>query len=189
MPFTFQPLAIPGLVLIKPRIFADARGYFLETYKRSEFEAAGIKDYFVQANHSTSSPGVVRGLHYQRPPSAQSKLVRVVKGKIWDVVVDLRRHRDGTPPWQGIELTAGGREMLYVPDHCAHGFSVAEGEAEVVYHVNAEYSPTHEGGIAWNDPSLAIDWKLDNPALSDRDTRWPSLEQALDHYWNPEVAQ
>lgn len=189
MPFAFENLELPGAVLIKPRVFPDSRGYFFETYKRSEFASNGIDAEFVQVNHSSTSPGVVRGLHYQRPPKEQAKLVRVLKGRIWDVVVDLRRDLQGTPRWIGVELTAQGREMLYVPEWCAHGFSVAEGEAEVVYHVTSEYAPAEEGGVAWDDANLAIDWKVADPALSERDTRWPGFTAALDHYWNAEVAR
>jgi dTDP-4-dehydrorhamnose 3,5-epimerase len=173
MPFEFKKLAIPEVLLIAPRVWTDTRGFFMEIYKRSEFAAAGIGEIFVQENHSSSQRGVLRGLHFQRPPQAQSKLVRVISGKIFDVAVDLRTATRGA--WVGVELSAEDRTLLYIPDWCAHGFCVLSERAEVVYHTSAEYSPEHESGILWNDPALGITWPVADPIVADRDKRWPQL--------------
>jgi dTDP-4-dehydrorhamnose 3,5-epimerase len=173
MPFDFTSLAIPEVFLIEPRVLSDSRGFFLETYKRSEFAAAGITEIFVQENHSSSLRGVLRGLHFQRPPHAQSKLVRVVSGKIFDVAVDLRPDSATSGRWVGVDLSAEDRRMMYIPDWCAHGFCVLSERAEVVYHASTEYAPQHESGIMWNDPALGIQWPVTHPIVSDRDKQWP----------------
>jgi dTDP-4-dehydrorhamnose 3,5-epimerase len=175
MPFDFKPLTIPEVLAIVPRVMTDTRGTFMETYKRSEFAAAGISEIFVQENYSCSVRNVLRGLHYQRRPKAQSKLVRVISGKIFDVVVDLRRDSPTSGRWVGAALSAEERTMLYIPDWCAHGFCVMSDRAEVVYHTSDEYSPEHEAGIIWNDPALSIQWPVDDPIVSERDQQWPLL--------------
>jgi len=175
MPFDFKQLAIPEVLLIAPRVWTDTRGFFMETYKRSEFAAAGITESFVQENHSSSTRGVLRGLHFQRPPKAQSKLVRVTSGKIFDVAVDLRPGSATRGAWVGVELSAEDRTLVYIPEWCAHGFCVLSERADVVYHTSAEYSPEHESGILWNDPALGITWPLADPILADRDRQWPEL--------------
>ena len=175
MPFDFKTLAIPEVRLITPRVQTDSRGFFVETYKRSEFAAAGINEIFVQENHSSSERGVLRGLHFQRAPHAQSKLVRVVSGRIFDVAVDLRPGSATRCRWVGADLSAGDPTMMYIPAWCAHGFCVVSERAEVVYHASAEYSPEHESGIMWNDPALGITWPVTDPIVSDRDTHWPQL--------------
>jgi len=175
MPFEFEPLKIPGVLVIAPRVLTDNRGMFMETYKRSEFAAAGITEIFVQENYSSSVRNVLRGLHYQRRPQAQSKLVRVISGEIFDVVVDLRRDSPTSGQWVGAALSAERRTMLYIPDWCAHGFCVMSDRAEVVYHTSNEYSPEHEAGIIWNEPALAITWPVDDPIVSERDQQWPLL--------------
>ncbi|MSO56687.1 MAG: dTDP-4-dehydrorhamnose 3,5-epimerase [Acidobacteria bacterium] len=175
MPFNFQPLAIPGVVLIVPRVLDDPRGFFIETYKRSEFAAAGINDVFVQENHSCSERGVLRGLHFQRAPHGQNKLVRVVSGQVFDVAVDLRPDSPTSGHWVGVSLSAADRKSLYIPSWCAHGFCVISNRAEVVYLTSTEYAPDHESGVMWNDPALAIDWPVRNPIVSERDRRWPPL--------------
>jgi len=175
MPFKFEPLAIPEVILIAPRVIADPRGYFIETYKRSEFAAAGITDVFVQENHSYSEGGVLRGLHFQRAPQAQSKLVRVVSGQVFDVAVDLRPDSPTSGRWVGATLSAADRTLLYIPSWCAHGFYVLSDRAEVVYLTSSEYAPDHESGVMWNDPALGIDWPVGNPVVSERDRRWPRL--------------
>lgn len=175
MPFEFTKLAIPEVLLIAPRVQADTRGFFMETYKRSEFAAAGVSESFVQENHSSSQRGVLRGLHFQRRPYGQSKLVRVVSGAIFDVAVDLRPDSETRGCWIGVNLSADDRNMMYIPEWCAHGFCVLSERAEVVYHASAEYSPAHESGIMWNDPELAIAWPVSDPIVSDRDKRWPRL--------------
>ena len=177
MPFSVERLAIPEVLVIAPRVLSDGRGFFMETYKQSEFAAMGIREMFVQENHSSSARGVLRGLHFQRPPQAQSKLVRVLSGKIFDVAVDLRPGLPATRRWVGVDLSADDRKLIYIPSWCAHGFCVLSERAEVVYHTSTEYSPQHEAGVMWNDPALGIEWPLAHPIVSDRDTRWPPMDQ------------
>jgi dTDP-4-dehydrorhamnose 3,5-epimerase len=178
MPFDFTPLAIPDVLLITPRVRADGRGFLVETYKRSEFAAAGIDEIFVQENHSSSLRGVLRGLHFQRAPHAQSKLVRVVFGTIFDVAVDLRPGSATHGRWVAADLSAENRTMMFIPAGCAHGFCVLSERAEVVYHASAEYSPEHESGVMWNDPALGITWPVADPIVSERDKHWPQLAGA-----------
>jgi dTDP-4-dehydrorhamnose 3,5-epimerase len=183
MPFEFQPLQIEGAVLITPRLFPDERGFFMETYKYSDFAAAGIPEAFVQENHSYSARGVLRGLHFQTPPAAQGKLVRVLAGEVFDVIVDLRREGPTFGRWLGVTLSAENRHILYAPPWCAHGFCVLSDEAHVVYKVTHEYAPQNEAGIIWNDPSIGIQWPLPDVLLSQRDSLWPPLAQAeISHY-------
>jgi dTDP-4-dehydrorhamnose 3,5-epimerase len=184
MPFTFTPTEIPDVILITPRVFGDDRGFFLETYKRSEFESAGITGDFVQDNHSQSVRGVIRGLHYQVPPAAQAKLVRTVRGRVWDVAVDIRKASPTFGQWVGTELSADNHALLYIPEGFAHGFAVISDIAEVEYKVTSEYSPEHERGIAWNDPELAIDWPINNPIVSNKDLQLPLLQ----HLFEPALA-
>ena len=173
MPFAFERLAIPEVILIEPKVFGDARGFFMETYKRSDFAAFGITEPLVQENHSKSERGILRGLHYQREPHGQSKLVRVVVGEIFDVAVDIRPDSPTRGKWVGVTLSAENRRMLFVPPWCAHGFCVTSDTAEVIYKTTAEYMPALESGLMWNDPSLAIEWPVTTPLLSDRDKKWP----------------
>jgi len=175
MPFRFTELELPGVMLIEPRVAGDSRGFFMETYKQGDYEAAGLTHPFVQENHSRSVRGTLRGLHFQRPPKAQAKLVRCIVGEIYDVAVDLRPDFDTFGQWVGVTLSADNRQMLFIPSWCAHGFCVVSDHAEVVYKTTAEYAPELEGGVAWGDPDLAIAWPTVDPLLSDRDRRWPSL--------------
>jgi dTDP-4-dehydrorhamnose 3,5-epimerase len=177
MPFSFEPTTIPGVVIISPPVFADDRGFLMETYKRSVFDVAGFTAPFVQENHSRSARGTLRGLHYQRAPKAQGKLVRVIVGEIFDVAVDIRKDSPTFGRWVGATLSAANRQSMYVPPGCAHGFCVTSPEAEVIYKMTEEYAPDHEDGIRWDDPGLAITWPLSTPILSDRDRRWPSLAE------------
>jgi dTDP-4-dehydrorhamnose 3,5-epimerase len=176
MPFAFRELEIPGAVLIEPAVIPDARGFFLEVFKASEFARAGVPTNFAQENHSASTRGVLRGLHYQRAPKSQGKLVRVVSGSIFDVIVDMREDSPTCGKWVSAELSAENRHLLYVPPWCAHGFCVTSERAEIVYLVTEEYSPQDEGGVAWNDPELGIRWPIGDPILSRRDTEWGSFE-------------
>lgn len=178
MPFEFKRLAIHDVVLIKPRVFNDERGQFLETYKQSEFGRFGIRGPFAQGNHSISSRGILRGLHYQAEPKAQTKLVRVVVGEIFDVAVDIRKDSPTYRQWVTANLSAVNRAMLYIPVGFAHGFCVLSESAEVLYMASEEYSPSHERGIIWNDPKLSIDWPIDTPILSAKDKAWLSLSEA-----------
>jgi dTDP-4-dehydrorhamnose 3,5-epimerase len=175
MAFRFESLEIAGPVLIHPDSFDDKRGFFSETYKQSEFERHGIADRFVQDNWSRSVGGSLRGLHYQRAPKAQAKLVSVVRGEIFDVVVDIRRGSPTFGRWLGVELSDRSRKMLYVPVGFAHGFCVLSELADVLYKVSAEYDPELESGIVWNDPRLAVSWPVEEPLLSARDSRLPYL--------------
>lgn len=176
MPFNFQPLAIPALVLITPRVFPDGRGYFMETFQASAFRAAGIATEFAQDNHSLSTAGVVRGLHYQAAPHTQGKLVRVAFGRIWDAAVDLRR---GSPTFGkgcGVELSEENHAMLWVPPGFAHGFATLSPTAHLLYKCTAEYDPASERGLRWNDPELGLDWPVSAPLVSPRDAALPLLK-------------
>ena len=159
--------------MIEPHVIADSRGFFMETYKRSEFSAAGIDGQFVQQNHSRSQRGVLRGLHYQLAPHAQSKLIRVLAGEIFDVAVDIRPDSPTAGRWVGVRLSSANGRMVYLPDWCAHGFCVLSENAEVLYLTTTEYAPAHESGFMWNDPRIGITWPISSPTLSERDTKWP----------------
>lgn len=175
MPFRFERLQIPDVILIEPTVFPDERGFFMETYKYSEFAAFGIKERFIQDNHSRSKKGILRGLHYQRLPKAQGKLVRAVVGEIFDVAVDIRKGSPTYGKWVGEKLSAGNIQMLYIPPGFAHGFCVLSEEAEVIYKVTEEFSPEHDAGIIWNDPEIGIDWPIEYPIVSAKDTGLPRL--------------
>ncbi len=180
--FEFIRLAIADVVLIKPRIFSDGRGFFLETYKYSDFARAGIREVFVQDNHSRSVRSVLRGLHYQKEPFSQGKLVRCISGSIFDVAVDIRK---GSPSYSksvSVEMSAGNNFMLYIPPGFAHGFWVLSETAEVSYKCTREYSPEHDRGIIWNDPEIAIDWPAGSPLLSDKDAKHPLLKDADNNF-------
>jgi dTDP-4-dehydrorhamnose 3,5-epimerase len=177
MPFRFEPLEIPGLIRVEPQAFGDNRGFFMEMYKRSEFESCGIREHFMQDNYSHSVRGSLRGLHYQKFPKAQAKLVSVIRGEVFDVVVDIRRGSPTYGRWTGIDLSANNRRALYVPLGFAHGFCVLSEDADVVYKVTAEYDPELESGIVWNDPAIGIRWPIDKPLLSAKDAQLPSLRE------------
>ena len=178
MAFVFIPTSIPDVLVIEPHVFADDRGFFMETYKRSEFSAHGIHEAFVQCNHSRSTRGILRGLHYQKSPKAQGKLVRTLAGEIFDVVVDIRKGAPTYGRWIGILLSAGNKKILYAPAGFAHGFCVVSDEADISYMTTEEYAPALESGVIWNDPELNIRWPVDEPRLADRDRRWPRLRDA-----------
>jgi dTDP-4-dehydrorhamnose 3,5-epimerase len=166
---------LPGVLIITPRVFVDARGFFFESYNAEQFKARGIDTVFVQDNHSQSTRGTLRGLHFQLPPMAQDKLVRCTRGAIWDAAVDIRAGSPTFGHWIGAELSAANFRQLYVPSGYAHGFCVLSDEAEVLYKASAFYSPAHERGIAWDDPAIGIAWPIAEPLLSDRDRRAESL--------------
>jgi dTDP-4-dehydrorhamnose 3,5-epimerase len=176
MPFQFQRLSIPDLILIEPVVFADERGFFMETYKSSDFQVFGISEPFIQDNHSSSERGVLRGLHYQLEPKAQGKLVRCIRGSIFDVAVDIRPGSITFGHWDSVELSAGNKRMLFVPPGFAHGFMVMSDMAEILYKCTREYSPVYERGIIWNDPDIGIHWPLANPVLSEKDKLYPGLK-------------
>ncbi|MFW6112381.1 MAG: dTDP-4-dehydrorhamnose 3,5-epimerase [Chloroflexota bacterium] len=178
MPFNFKNLEIPEVILVEPRVFGDERGFFMETYKAPDFEAAGIKADFPQDNHSRSTKGVLRGLHYQNPPYAQGKLVRAVRGEIFDVAVDIRKGSPTYGRWVSAVLSEENKNMLYVPEGFAHGFCTLSDIAEVMYKATNVYSPESEAGIIWNDDEVNIQWPVQEPVLSDKDQQWPRLRDA-----------
>lgn len=178
MPFAFKKLDIPEVVSVQPEVFTDERGSFAEVFKASEFAKHGITKLFVQFNHSVSKQNVLRGLHYQLEPAGQGKLVRVVVGSIFDVVVDIRTGSKYFGRWVSADLSAEKGNMLYVPKGFAHGFCVLSEVAHVLYYATAEYAPDKERGIVWNDLDLAIDWPTDSPILSDKDKEYPALKEA-----------
>jgi dTDP-4-dehydrorhamnose 3,5-epimerase len=162
------PTKLPGVIILEPRVFRDVRGYFLETWNQSVYEAVGISAPFVQDNLSFSTRGVLRGLHYQHP-SAQGKLVSVVHGEVFDVAVDIRLGSPTFGQWVGVTLSSDNFRQCYVPPGFAHGFQVMSESATFSYKCTARYEPRHEGTIRWNDPDLAIDWPIRSPVLSTKD--------------------
>lgn len=169
------PLAIPDVLLVTPRVHQDERGFFLERFQRDAYGSAGIASGFIQDNHSRSMRGTVRGLHFQRPPFAQAKLVSVVRGTIFDVAVDVRLGSPWYGTWVGTLLDDERCQQLYVPAGFAHGFAVHSDLADVLYKVDAPYAPTHEGGVRWDDDDLAIDWGTDTVVVSAKDAALPTL--------------
>ncbi len=178
MPCSFTRLGIEGLILVEPRSFPDDRGWFMETYKKSEFAANGIDAEFVQDNHSYSTKGVVRGLHYQVPPKAQGKLVRVIEGAIWDVAVDVRPGSPSYGKWDGVELSGDNRRMFWIPPGFAHGFVCVSESVHLLYKCTAEYDKASEGGFRWDDPDLAIAWPLRPKEISGKDALMPAFKDA-----------
>lgn len=177
--FDFIKTKIDGVMVVAPQVFADDRGFFFECYKASDFANAGIKEPFTQVNHSKSTKGVLRGLHYQLDPMAQGKLVKVVAGEVFDVAVDLRKSSPTFGKWVGESLSAGNKKMLYIPKGFAHGFCVTSDIAEVVYFVvGGEYSPEQDRGVIWNDPDIGIKWPLKEVIVSEKDKVHPQLKTA-----------
>ncbi|WP_028841742.1 dTDP-4-dehydrorhamnose 3,5-epimerase [Thermodesulfobacterium hveragerdense] len=181
MPFSFRKLEIPDVILVEPKVFIDERGFFMEVYKATEFEINGIKYSFIQDNHSYSKKGVLRGLHYQLKPKAQGKLVRCIKGKVWDVAVDIRKGSPWYGRWVGELLSEENRLMLWIPPGFAHGFVALE-DSEIIYKCTEEYDPALERGILWNDQALAIDWPFSNPILSEKDAKLPLFKDAENNF-------
>lgn len=182
MPFEFEKLEIEGVVLVKPKVFGDNRGFFIESYKKSEFVQNGIDCEFIQDNHSKSTKGVLRGLHYQVAPKAQAKLLRCIKGKILDVAVDLRKDSKTFGKWLKVELSEENHHMLFIPRGFAHGFLVLSDEAELIYKTDNEYSAEHDRGLLWCDNDVNIDWGTEiepafAPILSDKDKIQPTLKE------------
>lgn len=168
--FSVMETRLAGVRIIRPRVFEDSRGFFLESYNQDKFANLGVTDHFVQDNHSRSVKGVLRGLHYQlRNP--QAKLCRVIEGRVIDVVVDIRHGSPDFGKWTSAELSAENRHQLYVPKGFAHGFLVLSESAQFLYKCSDFYDPTDEAGVVWNDPDLNITWGADDPVLSSKD-RW-----------------
>ena len=181
MPFEFKKLNIEDVQLIIPKVFDDERGFFLESYKKTDFINNGINIDFNQDNHSRSTKGVLRGLHYQASPKGQAKIVRCIKGEIFDVAVDIRKNSPTFGKWVGEKKNKKNKHMLYIPDGFAHGFVVLSDIAEIFYKASNEYSKEHDRGILWCDPDIGIDWGIDfEPILSEKDKIQPRLKEIED---------
>lgn len=178
MPFELEETPIEGLRLIRSRVFQDGRGFFLEAYKASDFHALGLAERFCQDNHSYSARGVLRGLHFQRAPRPQGKLVRAISGRIWDVAVDLRPESPTFRRWYGVELSGDDGKMLYVPPGFGHGFA-ALSDAHVSYKCTSEYDARLDGGLRWDDPEIAVAWPVADPILSPKDEALPLLQELV----------
>lgn len=173
-----ETFAVAGPKLITPQVFEDERGFFLERYNRQLFLDQGIDLDFVQDNHSQSTRGILRGLHYQLPPFAQTKLIWVTRGEVFDVAVDIRTASPTFGRWVGAVLSEANKQMMLIPAGFAHGFAVLSDVADFQYKVTAYYSKAHDRGILWNDPALAIEWPLADPLLSAKDQEQPTLAEA-----------
>ena len=177
--FKFMETSIEGVYIIEPTVFGDERGYFMETYQEKEFKEAGIDGTFVQDNQSKSKRGVLRGLHFQRT-KPQGKLVRVIRGEVFDVAVDLRRDSATYGKWEGVTLSEDNKKQFYIPEGFAHGFLVLSDEAEFTYKCTDFYNADDEGGILWNDTEIGVEWPLegvDELILSEKDEKWKPLEE------------
>lgn len=168
---------IRDLIVVEPRKFGDSRGFFMEAYKKSSFEEIGIEDSFVQVNHSRSQRGVLRGLHYQNNPDAQSKLVRVLDGEVFDVAVDIRKGSPTYGKWYGVNLSSDNNLMMYIPGGFAHGFCVLSETADFLYSCGSEYAPQSEAGLKYDDKEVGIEWPTNDVLLSDKDLLLPSLKE------------
>tara|TARA_Y100001934_G_scaffold272888_1_gene362110 strand:- start:796 stop:1347 length:552 start_codon:yes stop_codon:yes gene_type:complete len=168
--------ALPGVVIVEPRVFDDERGFFMESFNARDFADAGLPTTFVQDNHSRSTRGVLRGLHYQYP-AWQGKLVRAIFGEIFDVAVDIRRNSPHFGDWFGLTLSANNRKQLYVPPGFAHGFCVLSEVSEMAYKCTSHYEPADDAGVLWNDPDIGIEWPIKNPILSEKDAVAPALDE------------
>ena len=178
---TVTPLYIEGLYVIEPTVFKDERGYFVETYNQNDMKEAGLDMVFVQDNQSMSTRGVLRGLHFQKQ-FPQGKLVRVVRGKVFDVAVDLRSDSKTYGKWFGVELSAENMKQFYIPEGFAHGFLVLSDEAEFCYKCTDFYHPGDEGGLAWNDPEIGVEWPLEEGVdliISEKDQKWKGLKDTF----------
>lgn len=178
--------SLPGVLLLEPKVFGDARGFFMETYHGKRYHDAGIREEFVQDNLSFSARGVLRGLHFQNP-NAQGKLVHVLQGEVFDVAVDIRKGSPHYGKWFGVTLSAENKKQLYIPPDFAHGFVVTSETALFAYKCTNLYDPASERSIIWNDPDIGIDWPLRQPALSGKDAAAPTLA-AIDPSFLPAYA-
>ena len=177
--FKIIETSISDVYIIEPTVFGDERGYFMETYNENEFKEAGLDLNFVQDNQSKSTKGVLRGLHFQYN-NPQGKLVRVIKGEVFDVAVDLRKNSPTYGKWEGVTLSESNKKQFFIPKGFAHGFLVLSDEAEFTYKCTDFYDPDDEGGMLWNDPEIGIEWPLDNiedVKLSEKDENWKSMKQ------------
>ena len=182
--FKFTKTSIDGVYIIEPTVFGDERGYFMETYHQVEFKEAGLDLNFVQDNQSKSTKGVIRGLHFQYN-NPQGKLVRVIKGEVFDVAVDLRKNSTTYGKWEGVKLSEENKKQFYVPEGFAHGFLVLSDVAEFTYKCTDFYDSEDEGGILWNDPDIGIVWPVENineVLLSEKDKKWKTLKETPTNY-------
>ena len=182
MAFQFHKTAIPGVTLIEYRRLEDNRGFFMETFRREEFAEHGIALPFVQDNYSHSVRDVLRGMHYQKDPYAQGKLVLVLKGAVFDVAADIRKGSPTYGKWVGETLSEKNRRMLYLPPGMAHGFCVLSEEVDFFYKVTADYAPDFDRGFIWNDTEIGIDWPVSDPILSEKDKNLPPISRADNNY-------
>jgi len=178
MAFTFKSLSIPDVVLVEPKILPDDRGFFMEAFKSSVFKQANMPAHFLQDNFSFSRKNVLRGLHYQKNPHAQGKLVLTLKGSVWDVAVDLRTTSPTYKKWVAAELNDTNHAMLYIPPGFAHGFVALSDDVHLLYKCTEEYDPKADAGIRWNDPDIAIAWPVADPILSPKDRALQLLRDA-----------
>ncbi|MEM0120669.1 MAG: dTDP-4-dehydrorhamnose 3,5-epimerase [Thermoprotei archaeon] len=181
MNFALKELDVKGVFLVEPRVFEDERGFFMETYSEAGFRALGVDFHVVQENHSHSRHGVLRGLHFQADGAAQAKLVRVVRGVVFDVAVDLRASSPTFGRYVWAILSEHNRRMLFVPRGFAHGFQVLSEDADFVYLVDNDYNPSAERGVLWCDPDIGVRWPVPNPILSEKDASWPTLRELVAH--------
>lgn len=177
MPFEFEKTNIDDVILVKPKVFGDERGFFQETYVEEDFKEAGIDNDFIQDNHSRSEHGVLRGLHFQKEPYTQAKMVRCPRGAVYDVAVDLREDCETFGEYVSVILSEYNSYQLFVPRGFAHGFLTLTDVADVMYKVDNDYAPDYEGGLLWNDPEVDVDWAIMDPKLSEKDEEWPTLEE------------
>jgi len=182
MPFTVKKLNIPEVLLIEPKVFPDARGYFAEMYKHTDFSEFGITKPIAQINYSKSEKGVLRGMHYQMNPMAQGKMMQVISGEIFDVAVDMRKGSPWYGKWVGEALSIDNLKILYIPEGFAHGFCVLSDTATITYYCTSAYSPENERGFIWNDPELKIDWPVKSPIVSVRDSKFPLFRIADNNF-------
>lgn len=184
MPFNYKQLSIQDVILVTPQVYSDPRGFFLELYKYSSFaEFAPVN--FVQLNHSQSARNVLRGLHYQKHPAAQAKLVTVIRGEILDVAVDIRTGSPTYKQWVGVRLSADNHHLLFIPSGFAHGFYVLSDVVDLLYYVSSEYSSEHDRGIFWKDPEIGVAWPTANPIMSSKDAALPLLKDADNNFTYP----
>jgi len=177
MSFTFKALSIPDIILVEPDVFPDNRGSFFEIFRESEFYIAHLPVRFPQDNFSFSEKNVIRGLHYQKHPKTQGKIVSVLKGRVWDVAVDIRRNSSTYLRWISIELNDENRSMLYIPPGFAHGFLALSDDVHLLYKCTNEYDSKLDAGIRWDDPDIGIAWPVKNPILSEKDANLPYINQ------------
>ena len=184
MAFEFNPTpALPDVIIVEPTTSTDERGWFLESYKKSEFEKHGIPFEFIQDNHSRSTAkGIMRGLHFQKDPAAQGKLVRCIAGELFDVAVDIRRGSPTYAKWVSATLSAENHRIVWIPPGFAHGYLTMSNLTEVTYKVTSEYSPTNDRSIRWNDPAIGIRWPITTPILSKKDAEAPLLQDADNNF-------